>query len=882
MQLRGSITVAIAILFGLMALIGQLVSHHLASGALNEAISQREIDKVNTIGSVVKAMIDRHVQPTRMLGQLLSSNETIIRGAESADPTARRRMADALTQVLRVGGIETVEATDRNETVLFRAHAPEHHGDTARDWGVAEALAGASMFISSVGDGSLMIKAIEPLRAAGRIVGTISVGVSLNRAFMDELSGDVGVGLALLNRNGQAVSEKASLSSPIDPRAVADAFRTKVPVYRTNGATRQTSVYLPIYIVDEAYVILAELDSTSAHRLVADSVQRSVVSGSAVLVATTIVGLLSLHFVMGPLHRLRERAEQTAVTLTGEAIQTRSANEVFAVVQVLDTLTDRLVQRNKDLMDAKVRADEANHAKSRFLSNMSHEIRTPLNGVLGVTELLQRTRLDAEQTRLVVAITSAGRTLLDLLGDILDLAKIEEGQVRLEYTDFDAGALLGDVAAIYREVASARSLSLEEDLDDLSGVWLRGDPARLRQVLTNLLGNAMKFTSRGDVSLRVMRLETFPGGTRGRWRFEVEDTGIGIDAAALRTIFERFAQADPSTTRQYGGSGLGLAISQYLIELMGGRIEVRSQPGQGTCFWFDLTFDIAAARVGPVESPAEATIPHGARILVAEDNQVNEVVIRGLLHHFGARVTTVSDGAKAVSNATHETYDLILMDCNMPIMDGYEATRRIRRWEQRHPDRRPLPIIALTANALVGDRENCIAAGFNDHIAKPVTGTRLAAVLQRYLADVRPAAAIQDTGLGSDADADTDQVAFDPRSINELPMVANGTNPGFAAEMLDLFSHDMRTSLQALETAMQAADTRGIVHWVHTLKGTAAQIGAKALADIASRHEKALRDGATIDQDTLIDRLRAELARFEVAASRYRAGMATRPALAAD
>lgn len=882
MRFRGSITVSIAILFGLMALIGQLVSHHLASGALNEAISQREIDKVNTIGSVVKAMVDRHVQPTRMLAQMLSTNETIALGVESEDPEARLRMLDAIAQVLRVGGIETVEVTDRNEVVQFRAHAPDRFGDVAADWGVAEALIGASMFVSTMNDGNLTIKAIEPLRLSGRIVGTVSVGVSLNRAFMDELSGDIGVGLALLDRNGRVVSEEASLASHIDLPAVADAFRTKVPVYRTNGTTRQTSVYLPIFIVDEAYVILAELDSTSAHRLVVDSVQRSVVTGGAVLVGTTMIGLLSLHFVMTPLRRLRERAEQTAIALTGETIQTPSANEVFAVVQVLDTLTDRLVQRNKDLMDAKVRADEANHAKSRFLSNMSHEIRTPLNGVLGVTELLQRTRLDPEQERLVVAITSAGRTLLDLLGDILDLAKIEEGQVRLEYTDFNAGTLLGEVAAIYREVASARSLTFVEDLDDLSGIWLRGDPARLRQVLTNLLGNAMKFTARGQVALRVVRLGMDQDDNQPTWRFEVEDTGIGIAAEALETIFERFAQADPSTTRQYGGSGLGLAISQYLIQLMGGRIAVRSEPGRGTCFWFDLTFDMAEARVEVTDSRAEATIPRGARILVAEDNPVNEVVIRGLLNHFGARVTTVGDGVRAVSSATRESFDLVLMDCNMPLMDGYEATRRIRRWERRHPDRRPLPIIALTANALVGDRENCIAAGFNDHVAKPVTGARLAAVLRRYLADVPPVVEAETTQSMPASAIDGALSPFDPSLINALPMVANGSNPGFATEMLELFSNDIRTSLQALESAVQAADPSGLLHWVHTLKGTASQIGALALADIAGRHEKALRNGAPIDQDTLLDRLRTEIARFDVAVSRYRAEASVGPALAAD
>ena len=581
---RFSISVTLAVLFGMLAPGGQFVSYRLASNVLDDAIRLREIDKVRTLGNVVSEVIDRQGKQARFMARLLANDNHIAERIHARDNASTAQLKVLLDSAFRVDGVETLEIVGMDEVVIYRAHDPDRSGDKASDWGVAEALTGSSMIVSTREGGKVVIKAIEPLKVDGAMVGAILIGVALDRPFIMELSRVVGANLALMSRRDQIVASAAISSATCDLAAVNEAFEAKIPIYRIDPALRHTSVYLPIVIVDDAYVILGELDSSAAYRLIDEGSRRSAFIGAGILLGSLLIGLLVLRIALGPLRRLRERAERTAVALTGEAIQAQGGNEVAAVVNVLDTLTDRMVRRNHELEEAKIRADEANQAKSRFLSNMSHEIRTPLNGVLGITELLHRTKLDQEQTRLVEAITSAGSTLLDLLGDILDLAKIEEGEVTLEQADFDAGSLLNDIAGVYREVCSTRGLLLVTDLAATSGVRLRGDSTRLRQVLSNLLGNSIKFTEAGEVRLLVERLSPVVDDPRAWWRFTVADTGIGIAQDVIGRVFDRFSQADASTTRQYGGSGLGLTISRYLVELMGGHIQVHSVLGEGTRF----------------------------------------------------------------------------------------------------------------------------------------------------------------------------------------------------------------------------------------------------------------------------------------------------------
>jgi signal transduction histidine kinase/CheY-like chemotaxis protein len=381
-------------------------------------------------------------------------------------------------------------------------------------------------------------------------------------------------------------------------------------------------------------------------------------------------------------------------------------------------------------------AVEASQAKSRFLANMSHEIRTPMNGILGMSELLQATPLDATQARYVQALSTAARALHELLGDILDLSKVEEGKVLLERLDFDPAELLAGVASVYRELGLARGVTVCTAIDLQGLPPVSGDPTRLRQVVTNLLGNALKFTSAGTVTLRATTVAG-PGGDERPWiRVSVEDPGIGMTQEQMSQLFQRFSQADSSTTRRFGGSGLGLAISLHLVELMGGTIHADSAPGRGSTFWFDLPLQagLQPADVVATDAPAQArpgrVRPRPARVLVAEDNTVNCMVVEAMLQGLGMTVLLAHDGMQAVAAVQDHEIDLVLMDCQMPVMDGYEATQRIR--SSGHA-RAGVPIIALTANALAEDRQRCDAVGMNDYLSKPVTGDLLARVLQRYL-----------------------------------------------------------------------------------------------------------------------------------------------------
>ena len=393
------------------------------------------------------------------------------------------------------------------------------------------------------------------------------------------------------------------------------------------------------------------------------------------------------------------------------------------------------VEATAEAESARAAAEKASRVKSEFLATMSHEIRTPMNGITGMASLLLDAGLTDEQAEYAGAIRDSAHVLVSLINDVLDVARIESGRMTVERSPFELGRVAQDVIDLLGTLANEKGLTLVLSMDGSMPAYFAGDAGRVRQVLMNLVGNAIKFTSQGRVAVRARG----DGGAGGRWlvTLEVEDSGIGIAPGKLDAVFDQFVQADASTTRIYGGTGLGLAISRSLTRLMGGDLTVESQLGLGSVFRFQLPLDALAAPLTPPPAAKPQPTParyEGRRILLAEDNPVNQRVASRLLEKLGAAVDIAGNGRQALDMALATDYDLVLMDCQMPEMDGFEATRRLRA---SSGPRAQVPIAAVTANAMTGDREKCLEAGMDDFLAKPIDRGKLTELLDRSLAPVR-------------------------------------------------------------------------------------------------------------------------------------------------